>query len=161
MHRNVYFRDDTGPVVPFSAFDSYYPEDLWTYQEIQRNAGHENLAIPHNGNVSDGWMFSPNDEFANFELFENMINVGQPSQITYSYYRQGMVEGMVLEEKLGSNPFKYGLVGGADSHSAYSNNEEFAFHGSHGATDDTPQKRRSTLKNLMCSVPVNPLTRRT
>jgi hypothetical protein len=34
-----------------------------------------------------------------------------------------------------------GLVGGADSHSAYSNNEEFAFHGSHGATDDTPQKR--------------------
>ena len=181
MHRNVYFRGDTGPVVPFSSFDSYYPEDLWTYQEIQRNAGHENLAIPHNGNVSDGWMFSPNeflggpmdaryaarqaanepvfemlqtkgtsdthpllspnDEFANFELFENMINVGQPSQITYSYYRQGMVEGMLLEEKLGSNPFKYGLVGGADSHSAYSNNEEFAFHGSHGATDDTPQKR--------------------
>ena len=181
MHRNVYFRDDTGPVVPFSAFDSYYPEDLWTYQEIQRNAGHENLAIPHNGNVSDGWMFSPNeflggpmdaryakrqaanepvfemlqtkgtsdthpllspnDEFANFELFENMIDVGQPGQITYSYYRQGMVEGMLLESKLGSNPYKYGLVGGADSHSAYSNNEEFGFHGSHGATDDTPQKR--------------------
>jgi hypothetical protein len=54
MHRNVYFRDDTGPIVPFSSFDSYFPEDLWTYQEIQRNAGHPNLAIPHNGNVSDG-----------------------------------------------------------------------------------------------------------
>ena len=181
MHRNVYFRDDTGPVVPFSSFDSYYPNDLWTYQEIQRNAGHENLAIPHNGNVSDGWMFSPNeflggpmdaryaerqarnepvfemlqtkgtsdthptlspnDEFADFELFENMINVGQPSQITNGYFRQGVVEGMILEEKLGSNPYKMGLVGGADSHSAYSNNEEFGFHGSHGATDDTPQKR--------------------
>ena len=180
MHRNVYFRD-TAPVFAYSAFDSYHPEDLWTYQEIQRNSGHENLAIPHNGNVSDGWMFSPNkflagpmdaryarrqaaneplfemlqtkgssdthpllspnDEFANFELFENMINVGQPSQVTYGYYRQGMVEGMLLEEKLGSNPYKMGVVGGADSHSAYSNNEEFAFHGSHGATDDTPQKR--------------------
>lgn len=180
MHRNVYFRDEA-PKFAYSAFDSYYPQDLWTYQEIQRSEGKDSLAIPHNGNVSDGWMFSPNeflggpmdaryakrqaanepvfemlqtkgtsdthpllspnDEFANFELFENMINVGQPGQITYSYYRQGMVEGMLLEAKLGTNPFKYGLVGGADSHSAYSNNEEFGFHGSHGATDDTPQKR--------------------
>ncbi len=181
MHRNVFFRNDTGPQAPFSAFDSYYPEDLWTYQEIQRGLGIENLAIPHNGNVSDGWMFSPNkflggpmdaryarrqqlneplfemiqtkgssdthpllspsDEFADFELFQNMINVGMPSQIKYGYIRQGLVDGMILEEKLGTNPFKYGIVSGADSHSAYSNNEEFGFNGSHGATDDTPQKR--------------------
>jgi hypothetical protein len=67
--------------------------------------------------------------------------VGQPSQVRYGYIRQGLVEGMILEEKLGANPFKMGIVSGADSHSAYSNNEEFNFHGSHGATDDTPQKR--------------------
>jgi hypothetical protein len=36
---------------------------------------------------------SPNDEFANFELFPNLINVGQPSQIKYGYIRQGLVEG--------------------------------------------------------------------
>ena len=59
MHRNVFFRDDTGPTVPFSSFDSIHPEDLWTYQEIQRNAGHDSIAIPHNGNVSDGWMYAP------------------------------------------------------------------------------------------------------
>lgn len=181
MHRNVFFRDDKGPEVPFSAFDSFLPEDLWTYLEIQRKSGTDTFAIPHNGNVSDGWMFSPNkflagpmderyaarqalneplfemiqtkgssdthpllspnDEFAEFELFENMINVGQPSQITYGYFRQGLAEGFVLEDKLGSNPFKMGIVAGADSHSAYSNNEEFAFHGSHGVTDDTPAKR--------------------
>jgi hypothetical protein len=70
-----------------------------------------------------------------------MINVGQPSQIWGGFFRQGLAQGMILEEKLGSNPYKMGLVGGADSHSAYSNNEEFGFHGSHGATDDTPQKR--------------------
>jgi hypothetical protein len=181
MHRNVFFRDDTGPQAPYSSFDSFYPEDLWTYLEIQRNQGIETFAIPHNGNVSDGWMYSPNkflggpmdaryakrqalneplteiiqtkgssdthpllspnDEFANFELFENLINVAQPSQVRYGYIRQGLVEGMILEEKLGTNPFKMGIVAGADSHSAYSNNEEFNFHGSHGATDDTPQIR--------------------
>jgi len=187
MHRNVFWRNDTGPKVPFSAFDSYFPRDLWTYQQAQREAGNENFAIPHNGNVSDGWMYSPNeflggpmdaryaemqarneplteiiqtkgssdthpwlspsDEFAEFEIFANMINVGQPSQIKYGFIRQGLVEGMILEDKLGTNPFKYGIVSGADSHSAYSNNEEFNFHGSHGKVDDTPQKRLNPAMN--------------
>jgi hypothetical protein len=181
MHRNVFFRNDTGPVVPYSSFDSYYPEDLWTYLETQRDIGNETFAIPHNGNVSDGWMYSinkflggpmdaryaerqalneplteiiqtkgssdthplmsPNDEFASFELFENMINLAQPSQVKYGYIRQGLVQGMILENTLGTNPYKMGIVSGADSHSAYSNNEEFGFYGSHGVTDDTPQKR--------------------
>jgi hypothetical protein len=187
MHRNVFWRNDTGPKTPFSSFDSYYPRDLWTYQQAQRDAGNENFAIPHNGNVSDGWMYSPNeflggpmdaryaemqarneplteiiqakgssdthpwmspnDEFASFELFPNMINVGQPSQIKYGFIRQGLVEGMILEDTLGTNPYKMGIVSGADSHSAYSNNEEFNIHGAHGQLDDTPQKRLSTAVN--------------
>ena len=49
---------------------------------------------------------------------------------------------MILEETLSAtNPFKMGIVAGADSHSGYSNNEEFNFHGSHGALEDTPKKR--------------------
>jgi hypothetical protein len=59
MHRNVFFREKP-PIVPFSSFDSQNPEDLWTYLEIQRNSGIPAFAIPHNSNVSDGWMFSPN-----------------------------------------------------------------------------------------------------
>jgi len=181
MHRNVFFRGDKGPRATFSAFDSVYPEDLWSYLDVQRNAGINAFAIPHNGNVSDGWMYSPykflggpmdaryaerqalneplteimqtkgqsdthpvmspNDEFADFEVFPNMINVGLPSQIRYGYVRQGLVEGMILEDKLGTNPFKMGFVGGADNHSGYSANEEFNFYGSHGGTDDTPKKR--------------------
>jgi hypothetical protein len=58
MHRNVFFRDDEGPDIPYSSFDSIRPQDLWTYQEIQREAGHDNLSIPHNGNVSNGWIYS-------------------------------------------------------------------------------------------------------
>jgi hypothetical protein len=49
MHRNVFFRDDVGPEAPFSSFDSVFPQDLWTYQEILRNMGHDNISIPHNG----------------------------------------------------------------------------------------------------------------
>jgi len=181
MHRNVFFRGDKAPRATFSAFDSIYPEDLWTYLDVQRNAGLDTFAIPHNGNVSDGWMYSPNkflggpmderyaqrqalneplteiyqtkgqsethpllspnDEFAGFEQFPNLINVGLPSQIQYGFVRQGLAEGMILEDKLGTNPFKMGIVGGSDNHSGYSANEEFNFHGSHGGTDDTPKKR--------------------
>jgi len=185
MHRNVFFRDKF-PEAPFTAFDSIQPEDLWTFQEIQRGLGRANIAIPHNANVSDGWMFSPNaflggpmdarharrqgeneplmeivqakgqsdthpllspnDEFANFELFQNMINVGMPSQLKYGYMRQGLVEGMIHEQKLGHNPFKYGIVAGSDSHAAYSPNEEFNYHGTHALLDDTLEKRLSPGK---------------
>ena len=187
MHRNVFFRDDKGPVVPFTAFDSIYPEDLWTFLEIQRNQGTECFAIPHNGNLSDGWMFSPNkflggpmdaryaarqqaneplteiiqtkgssdthplfspnDEFADFEIQQNMINVGQTGQMKYGYFRQALSNGMALEDKLGTNPFKYGVASGADAHSGYSNNEEFNFHGSHGVLDDTAKKRLDPTPN--------------
>jgi len=186
MHRNVFFRDKF-PEAPFTAFDSIQPADLWTFQEIQRGLGRDNIAIPHNANVSDGWMFSPNtflggpmdardaarqnlneplmeifqtkgqsdthplmspnDEFAEFELFENMINVGQPSQVKYGYMRQGLVEGMIHEETFGANPFKFGIVAGSDSHAAYTPNEEFNFHGTHSLLDDTPEKRMNPNKN--------------
>ena len=59
MHRNVFFRGEA-PEAPYSAFDSIYPEDLWTFQEIHRSLGRDSVAIPHNGNVSDGWMYAPN-----------------------------------------------------------------------------------------------------
>ena len=58
LHHNVFFRDDEGADVVFSAFDSQKREDLWTYQEIQRKLGHDNFSIPHNPNVSNSLMFS-------------------------------------------------------------------------------------------------------
>ncbi|MBW1758072.1 MAG: DUF3604 domain-containing protein [Deltaproteobacteria bacterium] len=39
LHRNVFFRDDKGPDVTFSAVDSDKEEDLWTYLETQRKMG--------------------------------------------------------------------------------------------------------------------------
>ena len=58
LHRNVYFRDCAKvPVMPFSAMDSWHPEDLWKWMDAQRKAGNEVLAISHNANLSDGWMY--------------------------------------------------------------------------------------------------------
>jgi hypothetical protein len=61
LHRVVLFRDDAArasQVVPFSAFDSPDPEDLWKYlSDYEKSTGGEVLAIPHNGNISNGLMF--------------------------------------------------------------------------------------------------------
>lgn len=60
LHRNVIFRGDTAPM-PFSATDSLRPEDLWSYLEANRTKGIEALAIPHNGNASEGSMWAWTD----------------------------------------------------------------------------------------------------
>ncbi len=58
LHRNVFFRAcDKVPDYPFSALDSKLPTDLWNWMDAQRKAGNELLAISHNANVSDGWMY--------------------------------------------------------------------------------------------------------
>lgn len=64
LHRNVVFRGNAGvanQTVPFSQFDSQNPEDLWrSLDAFQKKTGAEVLAIPHNGNLSNGRMFSVN-----------------------------------------------------------------------------------------------------
>jgi hypothetical protein len=58
LHRNVFFRAcDKVPDYPFSALDSNRPTELWDWMDGQRTAGNELLAISHNANVSDGWMY--------------------------------------------------------------------------------------------------------
>ncbi|GAB5439063.1 DUF3604 domain-containing protein [Falsiruegeria mediterranea] len=62
IHRNVIFRDDASmanAVVPFSQFDSKNPEDLWRHlADFEERTGGDVLAIPHNGNLSNGRLFS-------------------------------------------------------------------------------------------------------
>lgn len=61
LHRNIIFRDGkdkADKVIPFSAYDSDDPEDLWKWMEkYEANTGGRLLAIPHNGNLSNGLMF--------------------------------------------------------------------------------------------------------
>lgn len=58
LHRNIFFRDCSHiPEMPFSALDSTHPEELWNWMDAQRKVGNTLLAISHNANLSDGWMY--------------------------------------------------------------------------------------------------------
>ena len=61
LHRVVVYRDGkdkAGSMLPFSSVESINPEDLWDYmQNYENQTGGQILAIPHNGNLSNGLMF--------------------------------------------------------------------------------------------------------
>jgi uncharacterized protein DUF3604 len=104
LHRNVFFRDDEGPQTVFSTIDSDRAEDLWTYLEVQRDAGHETFAIPHNSNLSNGLMFPTVDSY------------GQPINKSWMKRRaSNEVAVEILQTK-----------GSSDTHPAISPNDEFA-----------------------------------
>lgn len=91
LHRNVVFRGD-GDVArktnPFSQFDSKNPEDLWrALDAFSVDSGAQVLTIPHNGNLSNGRMFTvknfdgspPNKEL--LELRARMEPIIEATQI--------------------------------------------------------------------------------
>ena len=61
LHRVVMFRDGADrarQIVPFSAFDSQDPEDLWKFlQGYEDKTGGRVMAFAHNGNWGTGLMF--------------------------------------------------------------------------------------------------------
>lgn len=70
LHRNVIFRDGperAGRIVPYTTtppIGSPNPRDLWKWlQNYEDTTGGDVLAIPHNGNLSNGWMFAMQDDF--------------------------------------------------------------------------------------------------
>jgi len=62
LHRVVIYRDDEDKargVLPYTLGDSADPEDLWSYlASYEKKTGGSVLAIPHNGNLSNGMMFA-------------------------------------------------------------------------------------------------------
>ena len=104
LHRNVFFRDDEGPIFPFSTIDSDRAEDLWTYLQTQRDLGHETFAIPHNSNLSNGLMFPTRNSY------------GQP--INKAWMKRRAVNEVAVEILQ--------TKGTSDTHPALSPDDEFA-----------------------------------
>ena len=89
-------------------------------------------------------MFSSNDEFANFEIWNRVVPNGGPiSPMRGNYVREGWKIGLGTKYQLdGVNPYMLGLGGGSDSHATINTFEEFNNQGNH-VFDNTPEQRRS------------------
>ena len=177
LHRNVIFRDGkdkADQITPISNYDTDDPEKLWQWMSnYEQKTGGKLLAIPHNGNLSNGLMFddvtltsrkpidreyaerrmkwepiyevtqmkgdgethpslSPSDEFSNFERWDRGSFGPQPKiadMLPREYAREALKRGLAYEEKLGVNPFKFGLIGSTDSHTSLSTTQEDNFFG--------------------------------
>ena len=189
LHRVVVYGDGSEKakrMLPFSALDSSDPEDLWHFMEDYENlTGGEVIAIPHNGNVSNGKMFSdkringsdfdasysakrqrweplyevtqvkgdaeahpylsPADEYADFETWDQgnlRMEPKDKKMLQGEYARAALKNGLVLSNKYGANPFKFGLVGGTDTHNALSTSDDENFYGKF--VDSLPGEERTS-----------------
>ena len=80
---------------------------------------------------------SPNDEFANFEIYDHVLGTSLiRSPAPGSYVRDALGRGLIVQSKVGANPFKYGLVGASDIHNGLSTSTENSFAGGHGGGVD-------------------------
>jgi len=76
-------------------------------------------------------LLSPSDEFADYGTWDkgSFGAAKDPGMINREYAREAYKRGLVYEEKLGVNPFKFGLVGSTDSHTGLSTAREDNFFG--------------------------------
>lgn len=196
LHRVVVYRDDSRKakkMLPYSALDSPNPEDLWRFMDrYEKLTGGQVIAIPHNGNVSNGVMFStkridgsgfdvaysaarqkweplyevtqvkgdaeahpylsPTDEYADFETWDQgnlRMDPKTPDMLEREYARSALKNGLALTKKYGVNPFKFGLVGGTDTHNALSTADDENFYGKFVDSLPGPGRTKSTLGNRL------------
>ncbi|MBW4935260.1 DUF3604 domain-containing protein [Marinobacter sp. F4206] len=193
LHRNVIFRDGadrTRQIVPFSALDSDDPEDLWDYLEAyEKETGGQVLAIPHNGNLSNGMMFmletfdgeafdeayarrraeyepvvevtqpkgtgethpflSPDDAFADHEIIDTSNLAGsapkEEDMLRTEYARSALKLGLAEAERLGVNPYKFGMIGSTDAHNALPSTREENWFGKAYIVEPSPHRKDGVL----------------
>jgi len=186
MHRVLLYRDGAEVArqrVPLTNSDTKSdPESLWDWMdELMKDTGGKVLAIPHNGNLSNGLMFSdvrytsgepideayaarrqrleplyevtqmkgdgeahpflsPDDEFADFETWDSASFGAEPKtkeMLPNEYAREALKRGLAHEAKLGTNPFKFGLIGSTDTHTSLATTREDNFFGKVTALEPT------------------------
>lgn len=193
LHRVVVFRDGAGKadqVLPFAAFDSEDPRDLWRYlADYQNKTGGEVLSISHNANGSNGLMFpaadadgtpldrnyalarqrweplvevvqykgdaeshpllSPDDEFADYENWDrsNLLATApkEPWMLAHEYARPALKLGLQIAARTGANPYRFGMIGSTDSHTALSSTDDNNFLGGHPGNEPSADRIQQVL----------------
>jgi len=87
---------------------------------------------------------SPDDAFADYETWDagnlDLSAAKTEKMLQYEYAREALKNGLLLEERLGTNPYKFGLIGSTDSHTGLVAVEEENFFGK--ATNAEPKPER-------------------
>ncbi len=93
---------------------------------------------------------SPNDEFAGFgtagwDIGNLMLTEPKsPNMYAAEYVREALKRGLLLEQKTGTNPYKFGLIGSTDSHTSLSTGDENNFFGKHSGVEPGPDRAMAT-----------------
>lgn len=94
---------------------------------------------------------SPNDEFAEFEIWDKGNLDGSvpknKEMLQYEYAREAFKNGLLLEAKLGTNPYKFGLIGSSDAHTGLAAMAEDNFFGKTAPQEPSPDRMTKAFFN--------------
>jgi len=96
---------------------------------------------------------SPEDEFADYETWDignldEVPTLKTDDMLAGEYAREALKNGLVLEANLGTNPYKFGMVGSTDSHTGLATAQEDNFFGKHTGAEPKPARMEHPfLKN--------------
>ncbi len=96
---------------------------------------------------------SPNDEFADYETWDIgnldvVPAIKTDDMLAGEYAREALKSGLAIEARLGTNPYKFGLVGSTDSHTGLATAQEDNFFGKHTGAEPKPERMEHPfLKN--------------
>ena len=92
---------------------------------------------------------SPKDEFADYGTWDKSDIAGfKPKEdwmLQYEYARSALQIGMQLEDKLGVNPYKFGMVGSTDSHTSLATTREENFFGKAPHLEPAAERWKHTI----------------
>ncbi len=131
--------------IMFPEVDSFTGKPI-TREYAQTRAKWEQLyeATQIKGDGESHAFLSPNDEFAGYEIWDKFnLNMSVPKEngmLQYEYARTALQIGLQLEAKLGTNPYKFGMIGSTDTHTGLATAEEDNFFGKHSGTEPNAQR---------------------
>jgi len=87
---------------------------------------------------------SPDDEFADYETWDiGNLDVSEAKtndMLPGEYAREALKRGLVSESKVGTNPYKFGMIGSTDSHTSLATTQEDNFFGKHAGAEPTAER---------------------
>jgi len=94
-------------------------------------------------------LLSPADEFADFETWDvSNISGSAPKEdwmLEYEYARSALMLGLKLGAELGANPYKMGMTGASDTHTALSTTREENYFGKYMSTEPSPDRHNDEV----------------